>query len=71
MEIQNCTTYVISHYHAKIKVEKRQDSLPLQKTMTFHNVIYNTQYRINQNHYYYNIFLEKCCYQLPKNNDNK
>ena len=24
-----------------------------------------------QNHYYYNIFLEKCLYQLPKNNDNK
>ena len=25
----------------------------------------------NQNHYYYNIFLENCSYQLPKNNGNK
>ena len=25
----------------------------------------------DQNHYYYDIFLEKCSYQLPKNNYNK
>ena len=25
----------------------------------------------NENHYYYNIFLEKSSYQLPENNNNK
>ena len=31
-------TYVISHNYAKIKVDSC-NSLPLEKTMTFHNVI--------------------------------
>ena len=31
-------TYGISHYYAKIKVDSH-DSLPLEKTLTFHEVI--------------------------------
>ena len=45
----------------------------LKKTLTLHNVIIVTKSVLNenQNHYYYNIFLEKCLCQLPKSNDNK
>ena len=33
--------------------------------MIFINSVFNK----DENKYYYNIFLEKCSYQLPKNND--
>ena len=36
--VKRSITYVISHNYAKIKVDS-YDSLPLEKTMTFHNVI--------------------------------
>ena len=64
--------YVISHNYIKIKIYS-YDSLLLEKTLTLHNVIIlvKSVSNKNQNHYYYNIFLEKCWYQLPKNNDNK
>ena len=64
--------YVISHNYAKIKVDS-YDYLPLEKKMTFHivTILIKSVWNKDQNHYYYNIFLEKCCYQLPKNNDNK
>ena len=44
------------------------DFLPLEETLTFHNVIIYIKSVINkdQNHYYYNAFLEKCSYQLAK-----
>ena len=53
-------TYVISHNYAKIKVDS-YDSLPLEKAMTFHNVIIliKSVFNKNENIYYYNIFLEK------------
>ena len=40
--------------------------LPL-KTLALHNVIILIKSVFNkyQNHYYYNILLEKCSYQLP------
>ena len=65
------TTYVFSH-NAKIEVDS-YDSLPLEKKLTFHVVIIyiNSFSNKEQNHYYYNIFLEKCFYQLPKTNDKK
>ena len=52
---------VFSHYYRKIKVGS-YDSLPKEKTWTFHNVIILIKSVRNkdQNHYYYNIFLEKC-----------
>ena len=42
------------------------DSLPRGKTFTWHNVIILIKSILNkdQNHCYYNIFLEKCSYQL-------
>ena len=65
-------TYVISHNYTRIKIDS-YDSLPLEKTLTLYNVIMliKSVFNKGQNHYYYNIFLEKCSYQLPKNNDNK
>ena len=66
------TTYVFSHNYAKIEVDS-YDSLPLEKKLTFHvAIIYiNSVSNKEQNHYCYNIFLEKCFYQLPKTNDIK
>ena len=60
-----------SHNYAKTKFDSF-DSLPLEKTLTYHVMIYiKSVWNKDQNHYYYNIFLEKCFYQLPKNNDIK
>ena len=38
ISVKSDITYVISHNYAKFKVNSF-DSLPLEKTMTFHNVI--------------------------------
>ena len=58
---------VITHYvcyfsnYAKINVDS-YDSLPLEKTLTFHNAVILTKSVFNKdkNNYYCNIFLEKC-----------
>ena len=57
--------YVDSHNYAKIKIDS-DDDLPLKKTLTMHNVVIliKSVFNKNQNHYYYNIFLEKCSYHL-------
>ena len=57
-------TYVISHNYVEIKIDS-YDSLPLQKTLTLHNVIILIQSVFNKdkNNYYYNIFLDKCSYK--------
>ena len=72
IRIKNSNDYVISHNYAKVKVDS-YDSLPLKKTLTLHNVIivFKLVFIKNQNHCYYNIFLKKCSYQLPKNDDNQ
>ena len=64
--------YVFSHNYAKMKVDW-YDSLPLEKGLTFHNFVIHivSVWNKDQNYDYYNIFLEKFSYQLPKNNDNK
>ena len=56
-----------SHYYVKIKVDS-YDSLPIEKTLTLLHVIILIESILNKdkNHYYYNIFLEKCSYQLAK-----
>ena len=57
----------LSHNYARVKVDS-YDSLPLEKTLTFHEVIISIKSVLNwsQNHYSYDIFLEKCSYQLAK-----
>ena len=61
--------YYICFFHnfARIKVDS-YDSLPLEETLTLHNVIILIKSVVNQNqnHYYYNIFLETYLYQLAK-----
>ena len=60
-------TYIFSHYFSKIKVGS-YDSLPTEKGLTLHNVINLIKLFVNKdkNHYYYEIILEKCSYQLAK-----
>ena len=67
ISLKNSITYVISHYNAKIKVDF-YDSLPIEKTLALHNVIIPIKSVLNkeQNHYYYNTFLEKRLNQLAK-----
>ena len=60
-------TFVFCHKYAKIKIES-YDSLPLEKTLTLHNVIIliKSVFNKDRNHHYSNIFLEKCLCQLDK-----
>ena len=59
-------TYVFSHNYA-IKVNL-YDSLPLENTLTLHNVIIliKSVFDKYQNNHHWNIFLEKCSYLLVK-----
>ena len=56
-----------SDSYAKIKTDL-DDYLPIEKTLILHNVLIliKSVFHKNPNHYYYNIFLEKCLYQLAK-----
>ena len=51
----------------KIKLDS-YDSLPIEKKLTLYNVTIHIKSVLNKdkNHYYYEIFLEKCLYQLTK-----
>ena len=68
IEVKSGIKYVISHNYAKIKVDSYY-FLPLEKTMTFDNVIIliKSVFNKDKTNYYYNIFLEKALYELPKN----
>ena len=59
IRVKSDITYVISHSYAKVKVDS-YDSLPLEKTMTFRNVIIliKSVFEKDKNNYYYKIFLE-------------
>ena len=59
--------YFISYSYAKIKVTLC-DSLPLEKTMTFHNVmvLINSVFSKDKNNCYYKKFVEKASYESPK-----
>ena len=63
ISVKSGIRYIISHNHAKIKVDSF-DSLPLEKTMTFHdgiiiiNSVYNYYYNIKYN-IMFNMFLYK------------
>ena len=67
VSVKSGITYIISHNYAKIKVDS-YNSLPLEKTITFHNVIILIKLvsKKDKNNYYYNIFSEKASYELPK-----
>ena len=67
ISLKSGITYSFCHYFAKIKVDPYA-SLPIEKTLTFHNVVIHIKSVLNEdkNHYYYKIFLEKCSHQLAK-----
>ena len=67
ISLKGSIAYVFSNYYAEIKLDS-YNSLPIEKTLTLHNVIIliNSVIDKKQNRYYYNIFLEKCSYQLAK-----
>ena len=47
---------------ARVRIDS-YDSLPMEKMQTFHNVKIFIKSVVNENHYYYNIFLEKGSYK--------
>ena len=67
VSLKTSITDIFSHYFAKIKVDS-YDSLSVEKIVTLHNFIILIKSVLNKdkNHYYNNIFLEKCSYQLAK-----
>ena len=65
--VESGITCIVCHTYATIKVDS-YDSLPLEKTMTLHNVIIliNSGCYEYKNNYYYNILLEKAFHELPR-----
>ena len=61
---------IFFHFYTKIKVDS-YDSLPIEKRLTLHNLLIKSVFNKDKNHYYYNVFLEKCTYQLAKNYSQK
>ena len=53
-------TFSINHNFARIRIDS-YNSLPIEKILTFHNVVilFNSVVNKNENNYYYNIFWEK------------
>ena len=62
--LKSAITYVISHNYATIKINS-YEPLPIDKILTLHNVIIliKSVFDKDQNHYCYNIFLQKCSYK--------
>ena len=58
------TTDSINYNFARIRIDS-YNSLPIEKALTFHNVIMLIKSVVNEykNNYYYNIFLEKNSYK--------
>ena len=54
---------MISHNYGKVKIVSC-NSLPPEKTMTFQNVV--ILINKDKNNSYYNTFLERSFYELPK-----
>ena len=67
LNVKGGITYIISHKYATIRVGS-YDPLRLEKAMTLRNVIilFRSVWNKDKNNDYYNIFLEKAFYELPK-----
>ena len=67
VSLKNGIKYIPSHHFAKIKFSS-YDCLPIEKSLTLHNVIIHVKSVLNKdkNHGYDKIFLVKCSYQLAK-----
>ena len=60
----------INHNFARIRIDS-YNSLPIEKVLTFHNVIVLIKSVVNnnENEYYYNIFCEKGLYKDTSNTE--
>ena len=60
----------INHNFARIRIDS-YNSLPIEKILTFHNVIILIKSVVNKNknHYYYHIILEKGSYKNKSNTE--
>ena len=60
----------INHNFARISIDS-YNSLPTEKTLTFHNIVILIKSVVNKNknEYYYNIFLEKGSYKDKSNTE--
>ena len=65
--VKSGITCVIYHNYVEIKVNS-YNSIPLEKTVIFHNVIklIKSVFNKDKNNYYHEIFLQKVSYKLPK-----
>ena len=65
--VKNVTSPFFSHNYANIKIDSYH-SLTLEKTLTLCNfvILIKSVFNKDKNHYYYNIFLEKCSYKQYK-----
>ena len=65
--VKSGITYIFSNNFRKVKTDSDYD-FHLEKTLTLQNFIIHIKSVLNksQNHYFYNIFLEKGLYQLTK-----
>ena len=68
MSGKNGITDSINHSFAEIRIDS-YNSLPIEKILTFHNVIILIKSVVNKNknEYFYNIFLEKGLYKDRSN----
>ena len=66
ISVKSDITYLVSHNFAKIKVDS-YDSLPVERTMTFDNVLIfiKSLFNDDKNNCYYNTFLEKTSKESP------
>ena len=60
-------TYIVPHSYSKIKIDS-YSSLPLENTMTFHDVaiLIKSVFSKDESNYYYTVLLEKTWDELPK-----
>ena len=64
ISLSHVTIDIINHHFARIRIDS-YSSLPIEETLTFHNIIILIKSVVinSANNYYYNIFLEKSPYE--------
>ena len=67
LSVKKVILRIFFYHYAKIKIDSHDSLLPL-KTLTLYDIVVliGSVFKKDQNHYYCNIFSEKCLYQLAK-----
>ena len=65
---ESCSTDSINHNFERIRIDS-YNSLPIEKSLTFHNVkiLIKSVVNKNENNYYYDIFFKKSSYEDKSN----